>query len=345
MEYRRLGDSGLIVSRLALGAMTFTSGTLDKVDLGQAGRLVGRAIDAGINLFDTADVYDRGDSESVLGQVLAPHRRDVVITTKAGVRNGRGMLSAGLSRRHILMSVEDSLRRLGTDWIDIYVVHVFDPLTPIDETLEALDAVVRAGKVRYLAFSNWPAWAVAVAMERQAANGWARFTHGQMYYSLLGRDIERDMLPVMDRYGLGLTVWSPLAFGFLSGKFTRETLAAEGSRFAKNDMLSFDKDHGFALLDRMRGIAAARGSSVPQVAYAWLLARPQVSSVLVGATTLEQLDDNLAAADLVLSPEDIAALDELTRPARVYPYWMIEDNSDRKRRQALAPIDRPGPVR
>lgn len=342
MEYRRLGDSGLIVSRLALGAMTFTSGTLDKVDPAQAERLVGRAIDAGVNLFDTADVYDRGESESVLGKILSPHRRDVVIATKAGIRNARGLLAAGLSRRHILMSVDDSLRRLGTDWIDIYVVHIFDPLTPIDETLEALDAVVRAGKVRYLAFSNWPAWAVAVAMERQAANGWARFTHGQMFYSLLGRDIERDMLPVMDRYGLGLTVWSPLAFGFLSGKFTRETLGAEGSRFAKGDMLGFDKDAAFALLDRMRDIAAARGISVPQLAYAWLLARPEVSSILVGATRPEQLDDNLAAAEIVLPAEDIAALDDLTRPARTYPYWMIDDHADRKRRQALAPIDRHG---
>lgn len=345
MEYRRLGDSGLIVSRLALGAMTFTSGTLDKVDMQQAETLVGRALDAGINLFDTADVYDRGESETVLGKVLAPHRRDVVIATKAGVRNARGMLGAGLSRRHILMSVDDSLRRLNTDWIDIFVAHVFDPLTPIDETLDALDAVVRAGKVRYLAFSNWPAWAVAVALERQAANGWARFTHGQMYYSLLGRDIERDMLPVLDRYDLGLTVWSPLAFGFLSGKFTRETLTADGSRFVKGDMLGFDKDAAFALLERMREIAAARGIGVPQLAYAWLLSRPQVSSVLVGATSLAQLDDNLAAADIVLPADDIATLDDLTRPARIYPYWMIEEHADRKRRQALAPIDRSGLVR
>lgn len=340
MEYCRLGDSGLIVSRLALGAMTFKTGTLDKVELSQAQQMVGRSIEAGVNLIDTADVYDRGQSEVVLGEVLAPHRRDILIATKAGVRNARGLQSAGLSRRHILMSVDDSLQRLKSDWIDIFVAHVFDPITPLDETLEALDSVVRAGKVRYLAFSNWPAWAVAVARERQAANGWASFSHGQMNYSLLCRDIERDLMPVLDRYGMGLTVWSPLAFGFLSGKFTPETLSQEGSRFAQGNMLGFDQKLAFALLEEMRGIAGEMGITVPQLAYAWLLSKPEVSSVLMGATRLEQLDENLATADIILSPESLRKLDELTRPARIYPYWMVDDHQDRKRAKAIIPLAR-----
>ncbi|MGH8169929.1 MAG: aldo/keto reductase, partial [Steroidobacteraceae bacterium] len=263
MQYALLGNTGLTVSRLAFGAMTFTAGNKDigavyKVGAELAAELVGRALEAGINFFDTADGYAGGESEAMLGAALKPHRDQVVIATKVGFRTGPVLTRAGLSRRHILWSVDQSLKRLGTDWIDVYIAHREDPHTPLEETLAALDAVVRAGKVRYLGFSNWSAWKAAAALEIQKANGLAPFTHGQMYYSLLGRDVERDVIPMMRRYGLGLTVWSPLASGFLSGKYTRETLSDPNNRLSGFDILPFDKEAGFRLVERMRAIAAAR---------------------------------------------------------------------------------------
>ncbi|PPE74418.1 aldo/keto reductase [Solimonas fluminis] len=333
MQYAPLGSTGLIVSRLGFGALTFTQGnrslgSVYKVGAGLADELVGKALDAGVNFFDTADVYADGESETLLGAALKGRRDRVVITTKVGNRGGdRTLLRSGLSRRHILWSVEQSLRRLGTDWIDCYVAHCEDPHTPLEETLEAFDAVVRAGKVRYLGFSNWSAWKAAAALEIQKAHGLAPFTHGQMYYSLLGRDVERDVLPMMRRYGLGLTAWSPLAYGFLSGAYTREDLTRPDNRFSGFDMLRFDRERGFALLERMRRIASTRSASVAQVAIAWLLARPGVTSVLLGATRLHQLEDNLGAARLKLPEEDLAELDEATAITPVYPSsdWIMPD--------------------
>jgi aryl-alcohol dehydrogenase-like predicted oxidoreductase len=222
MHYTLLGNTGLVVSRLAFGAMTFSAGNKDiaaifKVEGELADRLVGRSLDSGINLFDTADAYAGGESEVLLGRALKACRDHVVITTKVGFRSGPTLTQAGLSRRHILWSVDHSLKRLGTDWIDLYVAHREDPLTPLEETLAALNMAVQSGKVRYIGFSNWSAWKVAAALEIQRANGLAPFTHGQMNYSLLGRDVERDVIPMMRHFGLGLTVWSPLASGFLSG--------------------------------------------------------------------------------------------------------------------------------
>lgn len=333
MQYAPLGSTGLIVSRLGFGALTFTQGnrslgSVYKVGAGLADELVGKALDAGVNFFDTADVYADGESETLLGAALKGRRDQVVITTKVGNRGGdRTLLRSGLSRRHILWSVEQSLRRLGTDWIDCYVAHCEDPHTPLEETLEAFDAVVRAGKVRYLGFSNWSAWKAAAALEIQKAHGLAPFTHGQMYYSLLGRDVERDVLPMMRRYGLGLTAWSPLAYGFLSGAYTREDLTRPDNRFSGFDMLRFDRERGFALLERMRRIASTRSASVAQVAIAWLLARPGVTSVLLGATRLHQLEDNLGAASLKLPEKDLAELDEATAITPVYPSsdWIMPD--------------------
>ena len=334
MQYALLGNTGLIVSRLGFGALTFTQGNralgaVYKVGAELAHTLVGRAIDAGINFFDTADVYADGESEALLGAALKPHRDQLIISTKVGNRGSRDreLLHGGLSKRHILWSVDQSLKRLGTDWIDCYVAHREDPYTPLEETLEAFDAVVRAGKVRYIGFSNWSAWTVAAAMEIQKARGLAPFTHGQMYYSLLGRDVERDMLPMMRRYGLGMTVWSPLAFGFLSGTYSREDLAKPDNRFSGFDMLQFDREKGFALLDLMRRIAAARSISVPQLAIAWLLARAGVASVLIGATKLHQLEDNLGAADIKLCEPDLAELDAATAITPIYPSsdWMAPD--------------------
>ena len=221
MQYATLGNTGLVVSRLAFGAMTFTSGNQDyasiyKVGAPAANELVSRSLDAGVNFFDTADAYADGQSETLLGQALKSRRNDVVIATKVGMRSGTAVTQSGLSRRHILWSVDESLQRLGTDWIDVYIAHREDPFTPLEETLAAFDAVVRSGKVRYIGFSNWSAWKVAAALEIQKANQLAPFTHGQMHYSLLGRDVERDVIPMMRRCGLGMTIWSPLASGFLS---------------------------------------------------------------------------------------------------------------------------------
>jgi aryl-alcohol dehydrogenase-like predicted oxidoreductase len=341
MQYARLGNSGLIVSRVAFGAMTFTAGNKEigsvyKVGAQLAGELVGRALGAGVNFFDTADAYAGGESESMLGAALKPHRANVVLATKVGFRSGGALTQSGLSRRHILWSVDQSLRRLGTDWIDVYIAHREDPHTPLEETLVALDALVQAGKVRYLGFSNWSAWKVAAALEIQRAAGLAAFTHGQMHYSLLGRDVERDVIPMMRRYGLGLTVWSPLASGFLSGKYTRETLSAPDNRYSGFDLLPFDKEHGFRLVERMRAMAAAHGASVAQVALAWLLKRDVVSSVLIGASKLGQLEDNLRSAQLALSDTDVAELDAATEPAGVYPNWFIDKLVDQQLLSALA---------
>jgi aryl-alcohol dehydrogenase-like predicted oxidoreductase len=341
MQYTMLGNTGLIVSRLAFGAMTFTSGNralgaIYKTDASTATTLVGRALDAGVNFFDTADGYAGGQSEEILGEALKSRRSEVVLATKVGFRTGEPLIRAGLTRRHIHWSIDQSLKRLQTDWIDVYVVHREDRHTPLEETLAALDAVVRSGKVRYLAFSNWSAWKVAAAMELQRAHGWASFSHGQMYYSLLGRDVERDVIPMMQRYGLGLTVWSPLAAGFLSGKYTRDNLSDPEHRYSGFDLLPFDKEFGFRLVDRIRAIAGRYQASVAQTALAWLLAKQAVSSVILGASRLSQLDDNLGAASLRLSAADVAELDAGTEPVAVYPNWFVDRLADTPVEQALA---------
>lgn len=329
MQFVMLGGSGLIVSRFAFGAMTFTAGNKDfgsvyKVGADLADQLVGRSLDAGINFFDTADGYAGGESETLLGRALKSRRRDVVIATKVGFRTGKPLTQSGLSRRHILWSVDQSLRRLDTDWIDIFIVHREDAFTPLEETLGALDAVVKSGKVRYLGFSNWSAWKVAAAMEIQKAHGWAPFVQGQMYYSLLGRDVERDVIPMMRRYQLGLTVWSPLASGFLSGKYTRENLKDPDNRFSGFDILPFDKEAGFAVVDRLKALATSRGRSVAQIALAWLLAKDAVNSVILGASKLHQLEDNLGAVEVKLTPQEVAELDGHMPLVDTYPEWFID---------------------
>lgn len=318
MLYSKLGDTGLVVSRLALGTMTFTGGSgnaaIAKTGQSDADAIVARAIDGGINFFDTADIYAGGESEQILGKALGNRRDDVVIATKAGWRAGAPLNRSGLSATHLHWSIDRSLKNLGTDHVDVYIAHRNDAHTPLEETLAALDAIVRAGKARYLGVSNWPAWKVAAAIALQRANGWAQFSHVQMYYSLLGRGVEGEVLPMAKHFGIGLTAWSPLAGGFLSGKYTRESLSDAENRLSGFDMIPFDKDQGFALVETIRGIAAAHDATVAQVALAWVLSRPQVASVLVGASRLSQLDDNIAAADLALSAEDLATLDAATKP-------------------------------
>ena len=313
MQYSRLGNTGLFISRLSFGAMTFGTDVrfpaVTKVDMEGARRLVGMCLDAGINYFDTADGYAQGQSETMLGECLQGRRSGVVISTKVGFRSGETITQAGLSRRHILASCDASLKRLQTDYIDLYIVHREDRFTPIEESLEALNDLVRAGKVRYLGYSNWSAWKAATAVRIQTERGWARFISGQMYYSLLGRDVEHEVVPFMQYAGLGMTVWSPLAGGFLSGKYTRENLREKENRLSGFDFLPYDKEFGFRLLDKIREIAAPHDASVAQISLAWLLTKPVVASVIIGATKAEQLEDNLKSVAVKLADSEAAELD------------------------------------
>jgi aryl-alcohol dehydrogenase-like predicted oxidoreductase len=326
MLYTTLGDSGLIVSRLAFGAMTFGEGqgrmaAIYKLGQSDADAIVGAAIDAGVNFFNTADVYAGGESETILGKALGARRPDMIVATKAGNRAGKEVNAWGLSRRHLIASCEASLKRLGTDYIDVYLAHRWDRLTPLDEQLEAFDSLVRSGKVRYAGFSNWPAWVAARAIALQQERGHTPFRAAEVYYSLVGREIEQDIVPMAVDAGTGLMIWSPLAGGFLTGKYPRDG-SPGGGRIDAIGVLPIDRERGHAILDAMAVVAARHdGATQAQVALAWLLAKP-VASVIVGATSLDQLRDNLAAADLALTAEDIAALDEVSAGAAIYPNWL-----------------------
>jgi aryl-alcohol dehydrogenase-like predicted oxidoreductase len=340
VQYSKLGNSGLIVSRLAFGAMTFGVGTgpfaaVSKVDETNSATMIGMSLDAGINFFDTANGYSNGQSETMLGKHLGTRRKEVVVATKVGFRTSPALGDAGLSRTHIFAACDASLRRLGTDYIDLYIVHREDRFTPIEETILALDSLVRAGKVRYLGYSNWSAWKAATALQLQKANGLAQFTSGQMHYALTGRDVEHDVVPFMQHSGLGMTVWSPLAGGFLSGKYTRENLKDPENRLSGFDLLPFDKEMGFKLVDRLREIGKAHNGTVAQVALAWLLGKPVVSSIIVGASKTQQLQDNLGAFDVRLTEAEIAELDGMTAPAAQYPGWFSERTVDAVHKKAL----------
>ena len=331
MKYRRLGTTGVYVSELCLGAMTFGTQWEMIGALGQqeADALVGRSLDAGINFFDTADVYSTGDSEEILGRALAGRRRDAVIATKVRGRMGAGPNQVGLSRLHIIEACEASLKRLGTDYIDLYQIHRGDPETAIDETLSALTALVRAGKVRYIGCSNLEAWELMKALGMAEQRGFERFQCTQSYYALAGRDIEHDTIPLIRDQGLGLLVWSPLAGGFLSGKFTREGARDADARRVAFDFPPLDKERAFDIIDAMRPIADAHGASVAQVALAWLLAKDAVTSVIIGAKRMDQLVDNLGAVDLALAADEVARLDEVSATPAPYPAWMLSLGDDR----------------
>lgn len=334
MKYTRLGNTGLIVSKLSFGAMTFGSDpsapSIFKVDEDNAQLMIDKCLETGINFFDTADGYANGQSEVILGKILGDRRKDVIIATKVGFRTGEPITQAGLSVRHILDSCTRSLQRLNTDYIDLYILHKEDPYTPLEETLKALNDLVDSGKVRYIGFSNWSAWKAATALQIQKANGWTQFCSGQMNYSLLGRDVEYDIIPFMEYSGLSMTVWSPLASGFLSGKYTRETLKDPDNRFSGFDLLPFDKEFGFTVVDKVREIAQSYDASVAQIALAWLLSKPVVASILVGASKIHQLEDNLKAVEIQLSDTDIAALDGMTQPKPLYPHWFNQNLVDAK---------------
>jgi len=341
MQYSKLGNTGLIVSRLSFGAMTFGMGTgpfaaVSKVDEENAHTMLNASLDAGINFFDTANGYSAGQSETILGRLLGDKRHEVLIATKVGFRTGKGMMEAGLSRSNIVAACDASLKRLGTDYIDLYIAHREDRFTPIEETLEAFDALVRSGKVRYLGFSNWPAWKAALALQYQRSNGLAEFTSGQMHYSLTGRDVEHDIIPFMRHTGVSLTVWSPLAGGFLTGKYTRETMKTDpANRLSGFDILPFDKEAGFKLVDRLREIGKAHDASVAQIALAWLLAKPVVASIIIGASKISQLQDNLGALKVKLTESELKQLDEWTEPPVQYPNWFSERTIDATHKEAL----------
>ena len=328
MRYRLFGRTGLYVSELCFGAMTFGGKgfweVVGKTPQDEADRLVGVALDAGINFFDTADVYSEGESEKILGKALGVRRRDIVLATKVRGRVGPGPNQLGLSKRHIHESIDASLKRLGTDWVDLYQIHGFDAVTPLDETLRALDDVVRAGKVRYVGCSNLAAWQLAKANGLAARHGWERFESLQAYYTIAGRDLEREIVPLLRDEQMGLMVWSPLAGGLLSGKFTRDGQGPAGTRRASFDFPPVNKDRAFNCVDAMKKVGDARGVSVAQVALAWLLSKSHVSTLIIGAKNEEQLRDNLAVTGLALTQQEIAALDEVSALPREYPGWMLD---------------------
>lgn len=345
MRNKPLGRTGLFVSELCLGTMTFggTSGIWGQIgDLQQADaeRLVGQAIDAGVNFIDTADVYSGGVSEQITGQALKNlkvPRESVVVATKVFGDTAPGPNTRGASRGHILDGVKASLKRLQLDHIDLYQIHGFDNATPIEETVRALDQLVRHGHVRYVGVSNWAAWQIAKALGISERLGLARFESLQAYYTVAGRDLERELIPMLASEGVGLMVWSPLAGGFLSGKFTRdaqgEAKGETGSRRTKFDFPPVDKARAFDCIDAMRPMAEARGVSVAQVALAWLLHQPQVTSVIVGAKRPEQLADNLGAAQVTLSANELQAIGEVSRLPAEYPGWMLERQGEYRRNQ------------
>jgi len=334
MNYRELADTGVFVSELCLGTMTFGGRgqmweVIGGIDQQSVDALVGRALDAGINFVDTANVYSAGESETMLGKALGSRRPEVVLATKVRGRTGPGPNQVGLSRLHILQAVEDSLKRLDTDYIDLYQIHRFDLLTSIEDTLRALDDLVHAGKVRYIGCSNLAAWQLMKALAVSREQGLERFKCTQSYYSLAGRDLEREMIPLLKDQGLGLLVWSPLAGGFLSGKFTRDS-GDDTARRAKFDFPPVDKEKGFDILDVAKAIADRHGASVAQIALAWILANSAVTSVIIGARRPAQLEDNLKATDVRLSAEDMKALDEVSKLTAEYPAWMENLGTDRR---------------
>ncbi|HEV2929533.1 MAG TPA: aldo/keto reductase [Propionibacteriaceae bacterium] len=327
MEYRQLGRSGLRVSTITLGTMGFGgtgwASVVGQVDVKGAQRQIGLARDAGVNLFDTADVYSSGASEVILGQALGSNRQDVLLATKVRMPMGNGPNDAGLSRHHIIRAAEASLRRIGCDYIDLYQVHEWDGQTPLEETLEALDHLVSSGKVRYIGCSNYAAWQLMKALWTSERDRLARFVSQQVYYSLQARDIEYELVPLCVDQGLGILVWSPIAGGLLSGKYRRGVEAPAGSRHLGewSEPPVHDEDKLYDTVEELVAIGADHGVSAAQVALAYTIGKPAVTSVIVGARTPEQLADNLAAAELTLSAEEMDRLDAVSAQPLLYPYW------------------------
>ncbi|MBX5462498.1 MAG: aldo/keto reductase [Steroidobacteraceae bacterium] len=332
MRMKKLGNTGLLVSELCLGTMTFGGGegmwaAIGQLQQPEVDALVGAALDQGINFIDTANVYSAGRSEIATGQALRNLRvpRDhVVIATKVLGRMGPKPNQLGLSRVHILNAVDESLKRLQTDYIDLYQIHGQDPLTPLEETLDALNDCVRAGKVRYLGVSNLAAWQITKALWISDKRHLARFESIQAYYTIAGRDLEREIVPLARDQQLAILPWSPLAGGLLSGKFSRDSQGPEGARRTTFDFPPVDREKAFRIIDAMKPIAEAHNASVARIALAWLLHQPHVTSIIIGAKNRAQLDDNIASTTVKLTPEELATLDQVSALTPEYPGWMLE---------------------
>jgi aryl-alcohol dehydrogenase-like predicted oxidoreductase len=331
MKYNTLGPTGLLVSEICLGTMTFAAAEgiwkhISGVDQDLADQLLKSSFDAGVNFVDTADVYTNGESEKTLAKAISNvgiARKDIVIATKAFGRTGPGRNDVGASRGHIMDAVEASLKRLQTDYIDLYQIHAADTVTPVEETLRALDTLVSQGKVRYIGCSNWYAWQMMKALGVSEAKNLAKLDTLQAYYSIAGRDLEREIVPLLKDQGTGLLVWSPLAGGLLSGKYSRENQKPEDSRRSAFDFPIVDKERTWRILEILRPIAKTHNTSVATIALAWVLAKPFVTSVIIGAKRIEQLGQNLAAVDIELTAEEIKQLDEVSALPPEYPGWMV----------------------
>jgi aryl-alcohol dehydrogenase-like predicted oxidoreductase len=332
MRFKKLGNTGLLVSEICLGTMTFGSGdgmwrAIGRLEQPVVDDIVRAAFDQGVNFVDTADVYHGGRSEVMTGQALRNlgiTRDQFVLATKVHGRMGPGPNQLGLSRSHILHAVDQSLQRLKLDYIDLYQVHGLDALTPLEETLSALNDCVRAGKVRYIGLCNLAAWQITRSLWICDKHNWERFQSVQAYYTIAGRDLEREIMPLAQDQQLAILPWSPLAGGLLSGKYSREEQGPEGSRRTSFDFPPVDKERAFRVIDAMRPIAKSHGVSVARVAIAWLLHKASVTSVIIGAKTTEQLQDNLAAVDLKLTHEEMTTLDKVSALPPEYPQWMLE---------------------
>jgi aryl-alcohol dehydrogenase-like predicted oxidoreductase len=325
MKYRKLGNTGLIVSEVALGTMQF-GGRMNMGNLGQEDttRMVNVALDRGINFIDTADVYSLGESETLVGNALKGVRQEIVLATKVRLPMSENFNRSGATRVNILREVEGSLKRLQTDYIDLYQVHGWDSNTPLEETLRTLNDLVRQGKVRYIGLSNLMSWQAATAIMLQERLGLEKYVTAQMYYSLVGRGLEYEFQSFAEYHNIGILVWSPLAGGFLTGKYSRANPAPAGSRFAEaGSFVPFDKEAGYRVVETLKEVASRNNASPARVALAWVLARPAVSSVIIAARKVEQLEDNIGAVDLRLSDEDIQLLDAASDPGIPYPKWMV----------------------
>ncbi len=341
MRYNRLGKTGLFVSELCLGTMTFGGGEgiwgkIGDLQQQEAERLIASGLEAGINFIDTADVYAGGVSETITGQALKNlkvKREDVVIATKVFGETGAGPNGRGASRAHILDGVKASLKRLQLDYIDLYQIHGFDAATPMEETVRTLESLVAQGLVRYVGISNWSAWQIMKGLGIADRLGFSRFASLQAYYTIAGRELEREIIPMLKSEGVGLMVWSPLAGGLLSGKYGRDRSGEEGSRRVKFDFPPVDLERAYPVIDAMRKIAEARRCSVAQIALAWLLHQPQVTSIIIGVKRPDQLDDNLAAVRIELSADELATLDEVSALPIEYPGWMFARQGEARAKQ------------
>jgi aryl-alcohol dehydrogenase-like predicted oxidoreductase len=330
MKYNELGKTGVLVSELCLGAMTFGGKgywqAIGQVPQDEVNQIIKTSLDSGINFIDTANAYSEGLSEIMLGEALktlSVPRQEVFIATKLRIRMGPGANQVGLSRLHIMDSVNDSLQRLNLSHIDLLYIHGVDPITPLEETMRGLEDVVRSGKVRYLGISNHPAWMVMKANSYAGKMGWTKFVASQNYYTIASRDIEREIVPMALSEGIGIMPWSPLAGGFLSGKYTRNTEIAGNSRRDAFDFPPINKPKAYDIIDVMAEIGKNHGVSVATVALNWVIRQPGVCSTIIGAKTLEQLKDNISAVKLQLTPEDLQQLNDISTLAPEYPGWMV----------------------